>query len=87
MEFIETVSVGDIQSLKPGTSTLSVFLTEDAGIIDDTIITRLDDHIHMVVNGANKMKDLIHFENVKEKFFATKDVSFEYLEDRPLLAI
>ena len=41
----------------------------------------------MVVNGANKIKDLTHFSNVKENSFLNKDIIIEYLEDRPLIAL
>ena len=39
--FLETLVVGDIAALAPGTGTLSVFTNEKGGIIDDTVITKV----------------------------------------------
>ena len=41
--FLETLVVGDIQGLSPGTGTLSVFTNDKGGIIDDTVITKVLD--------------------------------------------
>lgn len=39
--FLEKLVVGDIQSVKNGSGTLSVFTNEKGGIIDDTVITKV----------------------------------------------
>ena len=39
--FTESIVVGDIKSLKPGTGTLSVVTNENGGIIDDTVVTKV----------------------------------------------
>ena len=39
--FLESLVVGDIQGLSPGTGTLSVFTNDKGGIIDDTVITKV----------------------------------------------
>jgi hypothetical protein len=39
--FLETLVVGDIAGLVPGTGTLSVFTNENGGVIDDTVITKV----------------------------------------------
>ena len=39
--FLEKLVVGDIQSVKNGSGTLSVFTNENGGIIDDTVITKV----------------------------------------------
>ena len=41
-DFIESLVVGDIKELKIGSGTLSLFTNENGGIIDDTIITNLE---------------------------------------------
>ena len=51
-EFIERVTVVDMQALKEGEASLSLILSETGGIKDDTVITKNKDHIHMVVNAA-----------------------------------
>ena len=83
-KFIERLVVGDILSLKPGEGKLSLIMNDKGGIVDDTVITKYDDHIYMVVNGACKHKDMDHF----KKYWAKDlDVKMEYLEDRQLLAL
>ena len=55
VKFIEKIVVGDIESLKPGQTKLSLIMNESGGIVDDTVITNAGDHIYMVVNGACKV--------------------------------
>ena len=40
--FLEKLVVGDIAALKNGTGSLSVFTNEAGGIIDGTVITKVD---------------------------------------------
>ena len=44
-DFIESLVVGDIRELKQGSATLSLFTNLRGGIIDDTIITNLDNFL------------------------------------------
>ena len=39
--FLETLVVGDIAAVRPGSGTLSVFTNEKGGIIDDTVVTKV----------------------------------------------
>lgn len=56
--------------------------------MDDTIITRFDNHVGMVVNGATKYGDIEHFNKYLGEFKKKgKDVSFEFFEDQQLVAI
>ncbi len=41
IKFLEGLVVGDIQGVKDGMGTLSVFTNEQGGIIDDTVITKV----------------------------------------------
>jgi uncharacterized protein YkvS len=45
VKFLEKVVVGDIASLKSGESKLSLIMNENGGIVDDTVITKCDDHM------------------------------------------
>jgi len=81
--FLEKVTVADIKGLKNGESKLSVILNEKGGIVDDTVITRYDDHIYMVVNGACKEKDVNFFQQYMQKFV----VSMELDDQQQLLAL
>ena len=42
VEFIESLCVGDINELKEGSATLSLFTNDQGGINDDTIITNMN---------------------------------------------
>ncbi len=44
-EFLEKMVVGDIKGLKVGEAKLSVIMNENGGIVDDTVITRCEDHM------------------------------------------
>lgn len=46
--FLERVTVADIAGLPVGTGKLSIITNEEGGVIDDTMITRCDDHIYQV---------------------------------------
>ena len=41
IKFLEGLVVGDIQGIKDGMGSLSVFTNEQGGIIDDTVITKV----------------------------------------------
>lgn len=81
-DFVEKLVVGDVRGKPIGEGFLSLILNKNAGIIDDTIVTKFDDHIHMVVNGGNKFIDLEHMKKVKEEFFSKADVTIDYLDTR-----
>lgn len=45
VDFVEKICVCDVENLKPRESKLSLILNEKAGIIDDTIVSKYDDHM------------------------------------------
>lgn len=58
-EFLEKVTPSDLKSLKPFTSTLSVLLNNEGGIIDDTIISKHgEDDFYVVTNAGCRENDL-----------------------------
>lgn len=84
--FLEKIVVGDIEGLDSNSGCLSLVTNANGGIIDDTVITKYDDYIYMVVNGATKFGDMKHFQEQMDQF--SGDVTMEYLEDgMQLLAI
>ena len=84
--FLEKIVVGDIQGLDNNSGCLSLITNESGGIIDDTVITKYDAYVYMVVNGATKYGDMKHFQEQLDIF--NGDVTMEYLEDSmQLLAI
>ena len=58
IEFIESLVVGDIAALRPSESRLSLFTNSEGGIVDDTIITRRDEDLLVVVNAGCFDKDI-----------------------------
>lgn len=72
-------------ALKTGESKYTVMLNEQAGIIDDLIITRKSDTLFAaVINAACREKDLANMYKVQKQF---SDITIEVLDDRVLLAL
>ena len=79
---LETLVPGDIQALQPGRMRYTMFTNEQGGIEDDLMVTRMADHLFVVVNAACKQADLAHL----RRHFGASNV--EYLGDRQgLLAL
>src|SRR5690349_3742803 len=55
---LEKFLPADLSLLKEGGLRYSLLLADDAGILDDLMITRRGDHWYMVVNGATKHDDI-----------------------------
>ena len=83
--FVEFVTVGDVHALKSGESRLSLITNESGGIIDDTIITKRDESVQMVLNAACVEKDMEHLIQQRERFHG--DVSFVLHTQRSLVAL
>ena len=59
IQFIESLTVADVQGLETNTGTLSLFTTEKGTISDDLIITKADgDYIYLVTNAGCREKDI-----------------------------
>jgi aminomethyltransferase len=92
-DFLEWLTPSSLASLKPYTSTLSVLLNEDGGIIDDTIITKhASDAFYIVTNAGRRERDLSWFKEKLEEWNATDNgkqgpVELEVLENWGLLAL
>ncbi|KAF9489606.1 glycine cleavage system T protein [Pleurotus eryngii] len=86
--FLEKLTPSCLSSLKPYTSTLSVLLNEDGGIIDDMIITKhAEDAYYVVTNAGRRDRDMAWFkERLKDKEIAGK-VDWEVLDGWGLLAL
>jgi len=79
---LEALLPADLAILKEGRPKYSLLLTEDAGIIDDLMVTRRGDHFYMVVNGATKHGDIAHLEaNLP------RGVVLDYMKEQALLAL
>ena len=57
--FLEKLTPSTFSTLKPNVAKYTVLMNEDGGMVDDLIVTKLDDNKYfLVVNGACKDKDL-----------------------------
>lgn len=68
-----------------GEAKLSVLTNDDGGIIDDTVISKFEDKVGMVINGGCKHKDLAH---MHERLAASQlDAHIEHHEGLSLFAL
>ena len=84
---LETLVPGEIAGLAPGAIRYTQFLTNEGGIIDDLMVTRLPDaaddgRLYMVVNAARKDVDYAHM-----RAQLPAGVRLEPIEDRALVAL
>ena len=89
--FLMSLCPSSLDALAPYTSTLSVFLNETGGIIDDTIITKhADGAFYVVTNAGRSAEDCAMFEAALSKWNAEhsgQEVKWEQLEGWGLLAL
>lgn len=92
-QFLEWLTPSSLSTLPSYSSTLSVLLNEQGGIIDDTIITKhAQDAFYVVTNAGRRDRDLAHFQEKLAEWNASEQgkqgpVEMEVLEDWGLLAL
>ncbi|KAI0248775.1 glycine cleavage system T protein [Lactifluus subvellereus] len=92
-QFLEWLTPSSLSTLAPYSSTLSTFLNERGGIIDDTVITKhSSDAFYVVTNAGRRAEDLAWFEARLTEWNASeraKDgpVEHEVLDGWGLLAL
>ena len=84
-KFFESITVGDIQGLKIGEGRLTVFTTNEGGIIDDSVVSKRESFLNVVLNAGCAEKDLVHIEKCRDSFGG--DVKLEVMEGFGLIAI
>lgn len=83
-EVLEKIFPADLVSMNKGQQRYTFLLNEAGGIIDDLMITKLDDDVwRIIVNAACKQKDYAHL----EKFAKLELVKLEPADDLALLAL
>jgi len=89
VEFVEKMVVADVQGLKDGTGCYSLFTNEKGGIVDDTVLAKVDgNEVYLVLNAGCADKDLAHINKYLAPFQASgKDVTLTEHRDRGLLAL
>ena len=59
---LETLVPVDIAGLAVGKQRYALFTNDEGGILDDLMVTRRDDHLHLIVNAACKAADIRHLQ-------------------------
>lgn len=76
--FLQKITPIDLSQLQPFSSSLSVLLNSEGGIIDDTIITKhAEDKFYMVTNAGCREKDLAFIAKELGNFSDVKHETFE----------
>jgi aminomethyltransferase len=70
--FLEYITPSDIAGLKPDHSTYSAMLNDDAGIVDDTIVTKLSQDEFVVVSNAGTRERVVEYIDQELKAFKSK---------------
>ncbi len=79
---LEKLVVGDITGLRAARQRYTLLTDEAGGILDDLMVAKLEDRLHVVLNAARTDSDLTHFAT-----HLPADVRVEHHEDRVLLAL
>lgn len=81
-EALEAVLPGNMTGLGEGQVRYSLLLDENAGVLDDLMVTRTADGYYLVVNGATKCDDIAHLiEHLPD------EITLNHMTDHALLAL
>jgi aminomethyltransferase len=79
---LHALTVGDIIGLRHGRQRYTLFTNEAGGILDDLMVARLCDRLHLVVNASRTAHDLAHLQA-----HLPAGVALTHHQDRALLAL
>jgi aminomethyltransferase len=79
---LEAVLPIDLSTLKLGGQRYSLLLDEHGGVLDDLMVTRWNDGLYLVVNGATKWDDIAHLREL-----LPDEITLNHFDDRALLAL
>ena len=79
---LEAVLPGDVTGLGVNRMRYSLLLADNGGILDDLMVTRREDGVYVVVNGATKYDDVAYLLD-----HMPDEVTINLLEDQALLAL
>nr|WP_286207588.1 glycine cleavage system aminomethyltransferase GcvT [Hephaestia sp. MAHUQ-44] len=79
---LEALLPTDVKGVKPFTQKYSLLLAENGGILDDLMITRWEDGIYMVVNGAVKYDDIAHL-----RYELPDEITLNQMDEHALFAL
>lgn len=90
-DFLMSLTPSSLSGLAPFSSTLSVLLNEDGGIIDDTVITKhSDESFYVVTNAGRAAEDKEHIQAKLQAWNADhgdKQVKWEVMDGWGLVAL
>jgi aminomethyltransferase len=81
-EAFESLTPGDVLSLRVGSMRYTLLTDAAGGILDDLMVTKHSDHLHLVVNAARKDADFAH---IRERLMGKAEL--EVRSDWALLAL
>lgn len=91
ISWFESMCPVDLRGMADGSSSLTVFLNDEGGIIDDLIVTKVkEDQLYVVSNAGRMDVDKQHMRDTSEMFKkAGKDVHVDFLDvsQRALIAL
>ncbi|WP_375428486.1 glycine cleavage system aminomethyltransferase GcvT [uncultured Sphingomonas sp.] len=79
---LEAVLPGDVTGLSVNRMRYSLLLADNGGILDDLMVTRREDGVYVVVNGATKYDDVVYLLD-----HMPDEVTINLMEDQALLAL
>jgi len=84
VKFLESLIVGSVKALKPNQTRYSLFTNDQGGVIDDTVVTRREDHLYVVVNAGRADVDIPY---ISGKLAESKmNCEMEVVQGRQLIA-
>ena len=83
LDFVQLVSCNDHQKMTVGRAQYTGIMYPEATFVDDTLVHKLaDDEFLLVVNAANRQKDVVYLQELAEDFDGAevRDLSDEYAQ-------
>ena len=76
-EMVQKITINDVSLLEVGQAHYTAMCYDNGGIVDDLLVYKFTDHFLLVVNAANKDKDLLWILDNKIEGCEIKDISDE----------
>ncbi|MGY6551327.1 MAG: glycine cleavage system aminomethyltransferase GcvT [Erythrobacter sp.] len=79
---LEAILPIDLATLKVGSQRYSLLLDEAGGVLDDLMVSRREDALYLVVNGATKWDDIAHLRE-----YLPDEITLQHMDEHALLAL
>ncbi|MCP3025705.1 glycine cleavage system aminomethyltransferase GcvT [Halobacillus sp. A5] len=81
LSFLQKMLTNDVSKLKPGKAQYTIMCYEDGGTVDDLIVYMLEENKYLlVINAANREKDVSWLKQHVEENVRVTDVSDDYVQ-------